>query len=135
MARYEHACNRTLNVMVMHQEPHVHVQEAHFQHHQRSGSATGPVYEGDRYAVWKRQEAPPYYEAPPPLAIPLPQVTMTQACCRPQHDHHQHQHQHQPLKVIRPIDLYALNRVEAVQTAVESTITAIYARFLLIPAN
>ncbi|XP_026746359.1 IQ motif and SEC7 domain-containing protein 1 isoform X1 [Trichoplusia ni] len=50
-------------------------------------SASGGGYEAERYAVWKRQDAPPYYEAPPPPA----------ACCRPQHDHHQHPHQ--PLKV------------------------------------
>ncbi|KPJ00676.1 IQ motif and SEC7 domain-containing protein 1 [Papilio xuthus] len=62
-----------------------------FQQHQRT--ASGSLYEGERYAVWKRQEAPPYYEAPPA------------ACCRPAHDHlalqHQHQHQHQlqPVKV------------------------------------
>ncbi|CAK1595477.1 unnamed protein product [Parnassius mnemosyne] len=67
-------------------EPHVHIQEQHFQQHQRT--ASGSLYEGgDRYAVWKRQEAPPYYEAPPPPG----------ACCRPQHEHHPHTHQ--PLKV------------------------------------
>ncbi|CAH2060804.1 unnamed protein product, partial [Iphiclides podalirius] len=67
-------------------EPHVHIQEQHFQQHQRT--ASGSIYEGgDRFAVWKRQEAPPYYEAPPP---PGP-------CCRPQHEHHPHTHQ--PMKV------------------------------------
>ncbi|XP_046974128.1 IQ motif and SEC7 domain-containing protein 3 isoform X2 [Vanessa cardui] len=66
-------------------EPHIHIQEQQFQQHART--ASGTLYEGERYAVWKRQEAPPYYEAPPPAA-----------CCRPQHDHHPHTHQ-QPLKV------------------------------------
>lgn len=65
-------------------EPHVHIQEPY--QHQRTASASGG-YEAERYAVWKRQDAPPYYEAPPPPA----------ACCRPQHDHHAHTHQ--PLKV------------------------------------
>nr|XP_032524930.1 IQ motif and SEC7 domain-containing protein 1 [Danaus plexippus plexippus] len=65
-------------------EPHMHIQEQQFQH---ARTASGTLYEGERYAVWKRQEAPPYYEAPPPAT-----------CCRPQHDHHQHTHQ-QPLKV------------------------------------
>ncbi|KAJ2941039.1 hypothetical protein O0L34_g13170 [Tuta absoluta] len=64
-------------------EPHVHIQEQHFQQHQRT--ASGTLFEGpDRFTVWKRQDAPPYYEAPPPPA----------ACCRPQHQHHTHQ---QPL--------------------------------------
>ncbi|XP_026317092.1 IQ motif and SEC7 domain-containing protein 2 isoform X2 [Hyposmocoma kahamanoa] len=67
------------------QEPHVHIQEQHFQQHQRT--ASGTLFEGpDRYAVWKRQDAPPYYEAPPAPA----------ACCRPQHPHH---NATQPLKV------------------------------------
>ncbi|XP_072946115.1 IQ motif and SEC7 domain-containing protein 3 isoform X2 [Epargyreus clarus] len=65
-------------------EPHIHIQEPQFQH---ARTASGTLYEGERFAVWKRQEAPPYYEAPPPSA-----------CCRPQHEHHQHPHQ-QPLKV------------------------------------
>ncbi|XP_013148897.1 PREDICTED: IQ motif and SEC7 domain-containing protein 2 isoform X2 [Papilio polytes] len=69
--------------------PEVHMAEGQF--HQRT--ASGSLYEGERYAVWKRQDAPPYYEAPPA------------ACCRPAHEHvaHQHQlphqHQHQPVKV------------------------------------
>ncbi|XP_039761364.1 IQ motif and SEC7 domain-containing protein 2 isoform X1 [Pararge aegeria] len=66
-------------------EPHIHIPEQQFQQHSRT--ASGTLYEGERYAVWKRQEAPPYYEAPPPAA-----------CCRPQHDHHPHTHQ-PPLKV------------------------------------
>ncbi|XP_038219300.1 IQ motif and SEC7 domain-containing protein 1 isoform X2 [Zerene cesonia] len=45
-------------------------------------AASGSLYEGERYAVWKRQDAPPYYDAPPA------------ACCRPAHDHAP-----QPLKV------------------------------------
>ncbi|XP_053618665.1 IQ motif and SEC7 domain-containing protein 1 isoform X2 [Plodia interpunctella] len=53
-------------------EPHVHIQE-HFQHQR---TASGTVFEGDRYTVWKRQDAPPYYDAPPPPA-----------CCQPRHDH------------------------------------------------
>ncbi|CAK1546729.1 unnamed protein product [Leptosia nina] len=65
------------------QEPHIHIPEQQFQH---SRTASGTLYEGDRFNVWKRQEAPPYYEAPPPAT-----------CCRPQHEH-QHTHQ-QPLKV------------------------------------
>ncbi|XP_075987186.1 brefeldin-resistant Arf-GEF family protein schizo isoform X2 [Anticarsia gemmatalis] len=64
-------------------EAHVHIQEPSYQH-QRTGSSSG--YE-ERYSVWKRQDVPPYYEAPPPQA----------ACCRPTHEHHQHPHQ--PLKV------------------------------------
>ncbi|XP_041984152.1 IQ motif and SEC7 domain-containing protein 1 isoform X3 [Aricia agestis] len=59
-------------------EQHIHIQEQ--QYHQRT--ASGTLYD-DRYAVWKRQEAPPYYDAP------------AAACCRPQHEH---THQ-QPLKV------------------------------------
>ncbi|XP_063542845.1 IQ motif and SEC7 domain-containing protein 1 isoform X3 [Cydia strobilella] len=53
-------------------EPHVHIQEQHFQQHQRT--ASGTLYEPvNSYGVWKRQDAPPYYEAP-------------QQCCRPVHD-------------------------------------------------
>ncbi|KPJ16784.1 IQ motif and SEC7 domain-containing protein 1 [Papilio machaon] len=70
-------------------ETHVHMPEQQFQQHQRT--ASGSLYEGERYAVWKRQEAPPYYEAPPA------------ACCRPAHEHlahaHAHAHAHQPVKV------------------------------------
>lgn len=62
-------------------ETHVHVPEY-------LNARPGVVLEGDRYSVWKRQEAAPYYEAPPP--------PMAAPCCRPQHEHHQHQ---QPLKV------------------------------------
>lgn len=62
-------------------EVHVHIQEPSYQH-QRTGSSSG--YE-ERFSVWKRQDAPPYYEAPPQAP-----------CCRPQHEH---QHAHQPLKV------------------------------------
>ncbi|XP_060807451.1 IQ motif and SEC7 domain-containing protein 2 [Amyelois transitella] len=59
-------------------EPHVHIAEQHFQHQR---SASGPALEGaERYAVWKRQDAPPYYDA----------------CCQPRHDHVQIQ---QPPKV------------------------------------
>ncbi|XP_045518753.1 IQ motif and SEC7 domain-containing protein 3 isoform X1 [Pieris brassicae] len=65
------------------QEPHIHIQEPQFQH---TRTASGTLYEADRFNVWKRQDAPPYYEAPPAAA-----------CCRPQHEH-QHTHQ-QPLKV------------------------------------
>ncbi|XP_049881719.1 IQ motif and SEC7 domain-containing protein 1 isoform X2 [Pectinophora gossypiella] len=71
-------------------EPHVHIQEQHFQQHQRT--ASGTLFEGgDRYAVWKRQEAPPYYEAPPPPA----------ACCRPQHPHHAAQPQLKVSETVR----------------------------------
>ncbi|XP_047036980.1 IQ motif and SEC7 domain-containing protein 3 [Helicoverpa armigera] len=45
---------------------------------------TAPGYEAERYAVWKRQEPPAYYDAPPAI------------CCRPPD---LHQHPHQPLKV------------------------------------
>ncbi|KOB77768.1 putative guanyl-nucleotide exchange factor, partial [Operophtera brumata] len=47
-----------------------------------AASHSRPLYAGpaDSYAVWKRQEAPPYYEPPA-------------VCCRPAHDHHP------PLKV------------------------------------
>lgn len=76
------------------QEPHVHIQEQHFQQHQRT--ASGTLFEGpDRYAVWKRQDAPPYYEAPPAPA----------ACCRPQHPHH---NATQPLKVRMYLEIVGL---------------------------
>ncbi|XP_073958776.1 uncharacterized protein isoform X3 [Choristoneura fumiferana] len=59
-------------------EPHVHIQEQHFQQHQRT--ASGTIYDpAGGYGVWKRQDAPPYYEAPPPAA-----------CCRPPLDHPPH---------------------------------------------
>ncbi|XP_050685112.1 IQ motif and SEC7 domain-containing protein 1 [Leptidea sinapis] len=61
------------------QEAHIHIQEQQFQH---TRTASGTLYEGDRYNVWKRQDAP-YYETPPT------------ACCRP-HELHTHQ---QPIKV------------------------------------
>ncbi|KAG6443644.1 hypothetical protein O3G_MSEX002954 [Manduca sexta] len=75
---------------------HAHAHAAHV----RASSASGAIYDADRYAVWKRQDAPPYYEAPAlaPLA-PLGSMALGHAhaapCCRPQHDHQQHQ----PLKV------------------------------------
>ncbi|CAH0697593.1 unnamed protein product [Spodoptera exigua] len=51
---------------------------------QAAYAGRGPGYE-ERFSVWKRQDAPPYYEAP------------AAACCRPAHDHLPHAHQ--PLKV------------------------------------
>lgn len=73
-------------------EPHLHIQEQ-FQHHHRTASGSG-LYEttNERYSVWKRQDAPPYYEAPQPPAV---------QCCRPPQPEHNHQALKQVSETVR----------------------------------